>query len=259
MIFYHVKISWQYQKGSFARLHEYDLDESYLKRMVLEPIKNKVRFFFDSKSIEPESIYSLSIYSTDEPSSIFKPTEKWLNLYNMIEKAGKNVTRDFTIPLSSSTSETKREFDMTQVFIVHGHDDNTKLELARIIDKELRLESIILHEQPNGGRTLIEKLERYSSSPGFAFVLFTPDDIGSQKDDPVPKSRARQNVILELGYFIGKLGRDRVCCIYKDGVELPSDISGVVYISFEKKVAECYADIRRELGQAGYKFGIEEQ
>lgn len=91
-------------------------------------------------------------------------------------------------------------------------------------------------------------------SLGFAFVILTPDDIGSLKVKSSLKPRARQNVIFELGHFIGKIGRDRVCCLYKQDVEIPSDMSVRNYIPFERRVGECYADIRKELKQAGYEI-----
>jgi predicted nucleotide-binding protein len=120
-----------------------------------------------------------------------------------------------------------------KVFIVHGHDDESKESVARFIER-LRLEPIILHEKPNSGRTIIEKFEAYSADIAYAVVLLTPDDVGSVvgSHDSM-KSRARQNVIMELGYFMGRLGRMRVCALYKQGVELPSDYHGVMYIEID--------------------------
>lgn len=93
---------------------------------------------------------------------------------------------------------------------------------------------MILHEQPNQGRTIIEKFEVSSSDVAFAVVLLTPDDVGGIKEDPPNlQLRARQNVILELGYFLGRLGRTRVCALHRGGVELPSDYQGVLYIEFD--------------------------
>ncbi|MGB8035837.1 MAG: nucleotide-binding protein, partial [Nitrososphaeraceae archaeon] len=103
--------------------------------------------------------------------------------------------------------------DPKKVFIVHGHDDGSKNELASFLYR-LGLTPIILHEQANEGRTVVEKFESYASDVGYAFILLTPDDVGG-KDKAELKPRARQNVILELGYFMGKLGRDRVCGLYK--------------------------------------------
>ena len=119
-----------------------------------------------------------------------------------------------------------------RIFVVHGRDEATKHAVARFLEK-VGLQPIILHEQPNRGRTLIEKFEQ-NSDVGFAVVLLTPDDQGHLAAHPEQETpRARQNVILELGYFIGRLGRARVCALHKGGVELPSDLHGIVYVSLE--------------------------
>jgi len=140
------------------------------------------------------------------------------------------------------------------VFIVHGHDEEMKQSVARMLEK-LGLKAIILHEQPNKGRTIIEKFEEYGSVASFAIVLLSPDDHVTEKEqDPSgARSRARQNVILELGFFLGKLGRERVAVIYRQekGFEMPSDYSGVVYIPFDKEGA-WQLKITKELKTAGY-------
>jgi predicted nucleotide-binding protein len=119
-----------------------------------------------------------------------------------------------------------------RVFIVHGHDEASKETVARFLLK-LDLEPVILHEQPNLGATLIEKFET-NADVGFAVVLLTPDDTGHPLDRPAEAApRARQNVIFELGYFIGRLGRARVCALYGHGVSLPSDFGGVAYIPLD--------------------------
>jgi len=119
-----------------------------------------------------------------------------------------------------------------RVFVVHGHDHGFKNTVARFLET-LELGAVILHEKPDGGRTVIEKFEE-EGDVGFAVVLATPDDLGRSKRDAkanlTEADRARQNVIFELGYFIGKLGRGRVALITERTVELPSDLSGVVYI-----------------------------
>lgn len=135
-----------------------------------------------------------------------------------------------------------------RVFIVHGHDEQAKDSAARFLTK-LGLEPIILHEQPSSGRTIIEKFESYSGDIAFAVVLLTPDDLGSQKDPLDLKPRARQNVIMELGYFIGRLGRARVCALHKGGVELPSDYQGVVYLDMDPPGA-WRAQLAQEFVQA---------
>jgi len=114
------------------------------------------------------------------------------------------------------------------VFVVHGHDETAKEQLARFLEK-LGLKAIILHEQPDQGRTIIEKFEDYAEQVGFAVILLTPDDLGAAKVQAVQGSRARQNVIFELGYFAGKLGRGKTCLLRKGDVEIPSDLYGVIY------------------------------
>lgn len=121
--------------------------------------------------------------------------------------------------------------DKTKVFIVHGHDNLAKEETARFIEK-LGFEAIVLHEQASGGDTIIEKIERYSNV-GFGIVLYTPCDLGKNKDGIELKKRARQNVIFEHGYLIGKIGRKNVCALVKDEIEKPNDIAGVVYIDMD--------------------------
>lgn len=118
------------------------------------------------------------------------------------------------------------------VFIVHGRDEAAKEAVARFIEK-LDLNPVILHEKPNKGRTIIEKFEDHSNV-GFAVILMTPDDVGTSSSEKGKlKPRARQNVIFELGFFVGKLGRNRVCALYVEGVEVPSDYEGVVFIKMK--------------------------
>lgn len=125
-----------------------------------------------------------------------------------------------------------------KVFVVHGHDEAAKEAVARLLEK-LDLEAIVLHERPNKGRTIIEKFVDHAETAAFAVALLTPDDEGGVKPKG-PKfrarrhnDRARQNVIFEAGYFIGRLGRQNVALLYKPGVELPSDVEGVIYIEMD--------------------------
>lgn len=118
------------------------------------------------------------------------------------------------------------------VFVVHGRDETLLHQTARFLEK-LQLKPIILFEQPGKGKTIIEKIEHYGDVT-FAIVLFTPDDVGklaSKNGEGLP--RARQNVILELGYFLGRLGREQVAVLYDESVELPSDYRGVEYIAVD--------------------------
>jgi predicted nucleotide-binding protein len=138
-----------------------------------------------------------------------------------------------------------------KIFLVHGHDDKALHETARFLEK-LQQDVIILREQPNKGRTLIEKFEDYADV-GFAVVLLTPDDKGGPRNCATSdlKPRARQNVVFELGYFIGRLGRNRVCALYLEGVEIPSDYSGVLYVKMDPSGA-WRLELAKELKAAGF-------
>ncbi len=132
----------------------------------------------------------------------------------------------------TSDSRVKMPKSTNKVFVIHGHDESARETVARFLER-LELEPVILHEQPNKGRTIIEKFEEHAQV-GFAVVLLTPDDVGALADDKNnQKPRARQNVIFEFGYFIGKLGRERVCALVKGNVETPSDYDGVIYIPLD--------------------------
>lgn len=137
------------------------------------------------------------------------------------------------------------------VFIVHGHNDAAKLEVKNYLQNTIGLpEPIILHEQPGLGRTLVAKFEDYALSSNLAFVLLTPDDkMANEGDGDTEKRRARQNVILELGFFLGVLGREsgRVILLYSGPLDLPSDLYGVTYIDISKGIESAGEQIRREL------------
>lgn len=144
-----------------------------------------------------------------------------------------------------------------RVFVVHGHDSALKTDVERFL-REIGLEPIILHRQVDEGATVIEKFEKHADV-GFAFILLTPDEIAYTVDqskfeesERIMEKRARPNVIFEFGYFIGRLGRPRVCCLYKAGVSLPSDLSGLVYKPVGESIDEQAYSIIRELKAAGY-------
>jgi predicted nucleotide-binding protein len=151
---------------------------------------------------------------------------------------------------SSSKSSQAVVKSGTGVFLVHGHDGGLRETVARFLEK-LDLSVTILHEKPDKGRTLIEKFSDYSDV-GFAVVLLTADDRGGQKDAPYEKQsyRARQNVLLELGFFLGKLGRPNVCTLYEAGVELPSDYAGVLFVPIDKADA-WRLSLAREIKESG--------
>ena len=167
------------------------------------------------------------------------------------EKGTNDVEKDVTVSKwAEQPPRIERAVTQRKVFIVHGHDELTREKVARFLEK-LGLEPIVLHEQPNQGRTIIEKFTQYSDV-AFALVLLTPDDIGGTKltSHDQLRSRARQNVIIEFGYFLGKLGRERVCALLGPGVELPSDYNGVLYIELDS-VGGWRMKVAKEMKAAG--------
>jgi predicted nucleotide-binding protein len=112
------------------------------------------------------------------------------------------------------------------------------------------LEAVVLAEQADMGMTIIEKFEHHASSAGFAVVLFTKDDLGGSKLDEKLRARARQDVVFELGYFVGVLGRNRTVLMVDDEVEIPSDIYGVLYIKLDESGA-WKDQLVREMQAAG--------
>jgi len=153
-------------------------------------------------------------------------------------------------PVKPRKTASKKSNNKTDVFIVHGHNEEVKHNVARLLEK-LKLRPIILHEQSNAGLTIIEKFEKYSNVD-FAIILLTFDDYGKAKSSETNNKRARQNVILELGYFIAKLGRKNVLPLYENDVELPSDISGVLYTKIDDSENWKFRLVK-ELKTAGFK------
>jgi predicted nucleotide-binding protein len=157
------------------------------------------------------------------------------------------------------TEATRQEDDQVpsgsnpdHVFVVHGHDNEMKLAVAWTV-KKLGLEPVILHEQPDRGQAIIEKIERHSDV-GFAVVSLSPDDIGylEGKGPDAARPRARQNVIFELGYFAGKLGRANVVALYRGEIELPSDYDGVLYTRYDGDSGAWRNRLVLELQESGY-------
>jgi len=178
--------------------------------------------------------------------------EKKAALIGLLELIVDDIEMNAQSSVSNHSNElaTSDQSNFDKVFIVHGHDDLAKTEVARFIEN-LGFEPIILHEQASGGKTIIEKIEKHTDV-GFGIVLYTPCDEGGklgQTDTLQP--RARQNVLLEHGYLMGRIGRDKVCALVKGDVERPSDISGIVYVEMDARKA-WHRDVAKELEAAGY-------
>jgi hypothetical protein len=136
-----------------------------------------------------------------------------------------------------------------KVFVIHGHDEANTLRLRILLRERFRLNPIILAEQPNAGRALIEKFEEEAVDVSFVFALVTPDDLVQISE--VTYGQARPNVVFELGWFYGRLGRNRVCILLQEGSRTHSDLDGVVRIQFRESIEEKLGEIERELDAAG--------
>jgi len=172
-----------------------------------------------------------------------------------------NIKKDLFGELKNQTTKSSSFTPSNKIFVVHGHDHALKTEVESFLS-DIGLEPIILHKKPDEGQTIIEKFEKHSDV-GYAFILLTPDEIAyTIKQDKLSDSerekekRARPNVIFEFGYFVGRLGRNRVCCLYKSNVELPSDLGGLLYKKIDDKVSTQAYEIIKELKAAGYQIRI---
>ena len=133
------------------------------------------------------------------------------------------------------------EVKSAKVFLVHGRDEAVKHAVARFLETRVGLDVVILSERPNLGRSILTKFQEEGDGAAFAVVLMTPDDLGYLRPElqppdsvaPVPGLRARQNVIFEMGFFIGQLGVERVCALVPPGVDRPTDYDGIVYLPYD--------------------------
>lgn len=196
---------------------------------------------------------NVDVWKSDKSDVIKKFQSKFSSQKNILLTLKHLESEAFDV--QEVTKEERKGKISKRVFIIHGHNEEMKLSITRDLEK-LGLEPIILHEQANEGKTIIEKFEKYSDV-GFAISLLTPDDMGYSNRDGVKniKPRARQNVILETGYFIGKLGRSKVVMLFKEikDFEFPSDYHGIIYIPFDKTGTWRFKIIK-EMKSQGYSL-----
>lgn len=262
------------KKDEFKKYYEFDkLDTTEVISDIVLPYLQKHEFQFDGYFIKPENVKRISIrtsnmraYQLADDANAKTPPNVFIFLSKEDIIDGDRYTIDATKEVFAHAKEmlseepkaetkVKDNFDMANIFIVHGHDDLAKTQVARFVEK-LGLKAIILHEQASSSKTIIEKIEAFSNV-GYAIVLYTPCDIGKKDhDDHELKSRARQNVVFEHGYFIGHLGRSKVTALVKGKIETPNDISGVVYTDMDERGA-WMLDLAKELKEAGYTIDLE--
>ena len=177
-------------------------------------------------------------------------------IFNLLNSSYKANTETTFIKKEQNMKEIDTLKVKNKVFIVHGHDNETKQEVARFIE-QIGLETIILHEQASMSMTIIEKIEYYTNEANFAIVLYTPCDKGrgALETKIQARDRARQNVVFEHGYLMAKIGRKNMCALVKGEIETPSDISGVVYTPLDS-VGGWKQQLIKELKACNYKVNI---
>lgn len=265
------KIEERIEKGRLLRSTQIS------SRDALEKTKNEyfkwdkfnaelLRRIFTTEEISEEySRWFGGVFSTQPQSLSEDITDLYKDIDSKIHRLDSISERLELIPLSikfQPLAVTNSNSDRTpeksrKVFVVHGHDEASKTNLEVFL-REIGLEPIVLHRQADEGLTIIEKFEKHSDV-GYAFILLTPDEIAylahedlEEEEKRHKEFRARPNVIFEFGYFVGKLGRSRVCCLYTGAVTLPSDISGMIYKKFNASVEEVAYGIIKDLKAQGY-------
>jgi predicted nucleotide-binding protein len=273
LVFYHARITCKRQraKESAPVGVELDLTREDLLSKIAIPFMQHKQFFCGGVVIDSEKVEEIRFSRTSQSSKDLAPSiqARWrasgIITFQSPQQAvvgeGDDVTREILDEASSELAEASApksekavEKKSDRVFIVHGHDQRA-VDQIEILIHRFGLTPIILSNEASRGNTLIEKFEA-NSEVGLGIVLLTPDDVGcvAAKAPGGLQPRARQNVIWEWGYLVAKLGRRNVICLYKTGVELPSDLHGVVTINISDDVREKQTEIRRELNAAGYNI-----
>lgn len=274
-MYYHVLIETGQEIGKSKKknsITEIDkTDKCEILDDILIPYQNGDEFVVDGYRLTKLMVTRLKVITTEKSAKDLAQYENdtmppGLIMYVSPKDIvlGDKYTTDSTKELLLEAKDKKKQqlvgegsknmIDKTKVFIVHGRDNEAKLEVARFVE-DLGLKPIILHEQANKGMTIIEKIESYSNV-GFGIVLYTPCDMGYLKNEEDKKQpRARQNVVFEHGYLIAKLGRNKVCALSKSNVEKPNDISGVIYIPFDSNDG-WKIQLAKDMKSAGYNIDM---
>ena len=279
MPYYHVRITTITSKNPYYEWDKTDLSE--IKKRIVIPFLKEERVRFSGQFLPALDIRSIVIVESEwtvkehhhyininekaktqgifiiySPSIMFNEGERYVrDISDRVFEECSSQIQEATPKSNALTSDKpSKTMDKSKVFIVHGHDGEAKQAVARFVEK-IGFEAIILHEQASSGKTIIEKIEA-NSNVGFAIVLYTPCDLGASKEKPdQQKPRARQNVIFEHGYLIGKIGRKNVCALVKGDIEKPNDISGVVYIKIDEGDGWKYT-VAKEMKTCGYDIDL---
>ncbi len=270
MPYYHVYIESNVPRAQCFELDKTDLSE--LKEDVILPYLKGNQFHFDGYFLDKKNVARILIIksgiSYKEYARQKEQRSRFPAMYrdiltghepfeditsSILKECESQIQEATTKPEATTPNNPKVPMDKSKVFIVHGHDD-AKHAVARVVG-DLGFEAIILDEQASSGNTIIEKIEEYTNV-GFGIVLYTPCDEGRLKgEENQLKPRARQNVVFEHGYLIGKIGRKNVCALVKGDIEKPTDISGVVYIPMDEG-GGWKLFVAKEMKKSGYDVDL---
>lgn len=258
-----------------------DISEEELLSRYVEPYIYGEKIVINGTTIEPKDVWRVKITQSEDsiqptieqietndqldrsPYKLLRASAKWRAIDEQEDVTDKYINVAPGSKKREEVMEVKAEaIDNKKVFVVHGHDTELKNDVELFL-KSINLDPIVLHRQLDEGMTVIEKFEKYSDV-NYAIILLTPDDVGfpvseieKSEEDRAVEYRARQNVIFEFGYFVGKLSRKNVCCIYKQGVRLPSDLNGLIYKQVSKSVEEVGLFVMKELKNCGLNVKFE--
>ena len=278
-MYYHIKLMLHNDEGEL----KLNISEQELIKRYVEPYLAGETIVINGTTLDPKLIWKIKITQSEKPLNeiirkleyqdrmnhspfhYLKPSVEWRALDEASDITDKYInkapgSKKKTLSLKKELNETQMSDD--KVFVVHGHDIELKNDVELFL-KSINLDPIVLHRQLDEGLTVIEKFEKHSDVK-YAIILLTPDDIGYPRAENNKKEeekrfelRARQNVIFEFGFFIGKLGRKNVCCIYKEGVTLPSDLSGLIYKQVNRSIEEIGLFLMKELKNARLRVKFE--
>lgn len=267
--FWHCRVKKSYQKRD-ATVKDLSFDE--LQAQIIAPYMSGRRFPVDGQVVSAADIDEIQIvhtphdekFNSERHHAHIRARNRGSSVVVLAVYGGPFSLEDATDhthdllfcehPAQAAVNDVATvNLSTTDVFVVHGHDDALRAEVCRFLEK-LGLTAVVLFEQADRGRTIIEKFEDHSNV-GFAIVLVTPDDEGRVRGAKQWAARCRQNVIFELGFFYGKLGRKRVCALLRKDVESPSDISGVIYKAADSEGAWKLA-LAKEMKAAGFNIDL---
>lgn len=214
----------------------------YQVYMLIKPYSESHEYFSYGLDVYHDAWVNIITEEEDPESTLLSPLGEKLNrLFELSRGAKHHIEGESKEP----SKQESQNMENTNVFIVHGHDTALRTEVELFLTK-LSLKPIVLFKEANQGATIIEKFMQYASKSSFAIVLYTSCDLGKDKNADELKPRARQNVVFEHGFMYSYLGRNKVMALVEDGVEIPGDLSGVIYIT-KDPAGKWKSEILKEL------------